>query len=236
LRCDDVHPLLTAYLDGELDAQDGSAVRGHLRECADCRQVASDGALRDGLRALPSVDPPASLWHGVRAQLADAEVRDAQRPAWRRALARWTPEVRQVAPITGVLAAAALALVVWRTNRGGEDISIQPPPVKNTHVTAAKPPMPPAPAPDNGDVTADLARDATRRTASYQEAADRLMAQVDVARTTWPADKKRELDTSLDEIRQAVAAAPAGRDRDKALRKQIRFLENALTREEVALR
>ncbi|HET9620087.1 MAG TPA: anti-sigma factor, partial [Kofleriaceae bacterium] len=92
ITCETIQPRLTAYLDGELADDSGSEVRGHLRECAACRQVARDeAALRDGLRTLPPVDPPPSLWAGVQAQLAAAEVADAHRPPWRRALARLTP-------------------------------------------------------------------------------------------------------------------------------------------------
>src|ERR1700761_6631315 len=100
ITCDTIQPRLTAYLDGELADEDGSEVRGHLRECAACRQIARDeAALRDGLRQLAPVDPPASLWAGVQAQLAAAEVADAHTPWWRRAWRRWTPvmpSLRQV--------------------------------------------------------------------------------------------------------------------------------------------
>ena len=92
MSCDDVRPRLTGYLDGELEGDRGSVIRGHLRECAACRSVAvHEAALRDELRRLPPIDPPASLWAGVQARLAEAEVADARRPAWRRALARWVP-------------------------------------------------------------------------------------------------------------------------------------------------
>ncbi len=89
--CEHVRPQLTGYLDGDVDAETGAVVRGHLRECGACRDIAqAEAALRDGLRALPTVDPPSSMWNAVRARLAEAEVADAHRPAWRRAVARWT--------------------------------------------------------------------------------------------------------------------------------------------------
>ena len=54
MTCDDVRPQLTPYLDGELEDDRGSAVRGHLRGCEACRTAADEeAALRDGLRALP---------------------------------------------------------------------------------------------------------------------------------------------------------------------------------------
>ena len=90
MKCETVREQLTSYLDGEIDDDRGSAIRGHLRGCDACRGAASDEALlRDGLRQLPPVDPPASLWAGVQRQLAAAEVADADKPRWRRTVARW---------------------------------------------------------------------------------------------------------------------------------------------------
>ncbi|MDQ3369844.1 MAG: zf-HC2 domain-containing protein, partial [Myxococcota bacterium] len=78
MKCDDVRPRLTAYLDGELEGDRGTVVRGHLRSCEACRQVASDeAALRDGLRALPTLDPPPAMWATIQAQLAASEVAEA---------------------------------------------------------------------------------------------------------------------------------------------------------------
>ena len=88
--CGQFRSQLTSYLEGELEGDRGSAVRGHLRTCEACRAVAGDEAvLRDGLRALQPIDPPASLWAGVQARLAADEVAESKKPAWRRALARW---------------------------------------------------------------------------------------------------------------------------------------------------
>src|SRR5690348_2888002 len=114
--CKTIQPRLTAYLDGELTDEHGSVVRGHLRECAECRQRASDeAALRDGLRALPALDPPGSLWSGVQARLAAAEVADARTPRWRRAVVRWTrwASLPRLAS-GGLVAAAAVVLLYWR--------------------------------------------------------------------------------------------------------------------------
>lgn len=126
--CDKIRPRLTAYLDGELADDHGSVVRGHLRECAACRQVARDeAALRDGLRSLAPVDPPPSLWAGVQARLAAEEVADARTPRWRRAAARWarwararwTPTMPQLA-VASAAAAAAIALLTLRGPRADE--------------------------------------------------------------------------------------------------------------------
>src|SRR5262245_55604797 len=127
--CNKIRPRLTAYLDGELADDRGSVVRGHLRECAACRDVARDeAALRDGLRELPAPDPPASLWAGVQARLAAEEVADARKPPWRRVAerwaqwtrrARWTPTMPQLAAAACV-AATAVAVLTWRSQRTDE--------------------------------------------------------------------------------------------------------------------
>src|SRR5439155_27132291 len=115
--CKTIQPRLTAYLDGELADDHGSVVRGHLRECSACRQIARDEAsLRDSLRTLAPIDPPASLWAGVQAKLAAAEVADAHAPRWRRLFARWTPSLPRLAT-GGLVAAAAVAVVYWHTWR-----------------------------------------------------------------------------------------------------------------------
>src|SRR5262245_39608274 len=141
--CEKIRPRLTAYLDGELADEDGSVVRGHLRECAACRDAARDeAALRDGLRALAPIDPPATMWAGIQARLAAAEVADARKPRWRRQAERWTrwttwahwsPSIPQLAA-AGLVAAAAVAMLTWRTTRNDEQAQ------------AGRMQLPPAPA------------------------------------------------------------------------------------------
>src|SRR3954471_5490394 len=129
--CDQTRPRLTAYLDGDLADDPGSVVRGHLRECAACREVARDeAALRDGLRQLPPVDPPPSLWAGVQARLAAEEVADARTPWWRRAAvrwarwarARWTPTMPQLAA-AGAPPPPAIAVLPLRSHRADEPVN-----------------------------------------------------------------------------------------------------------------
>ena len=44
MTCSQASRQLTAYVDGELDPAAGSALRGHLRECASCRSAAAHEA------------------------------------------------------------------------------------------------------------------------------------------------------------------------------------------------
>lgn len=85
MTCRDCEQQLTGYLDGDVADERGAIIRGHLRGCAACQLVANhESIIRDGLRALPSADPPADLWAAIAAQVAQQEVALATQPAWQR--------------------------------------------------------------------------------------------------------------------------------------------------------
>jgi hypothetical protein len=259
--CDKVRPRLTAYLDGELADDHGSAVRGHLRECAACRRVAGDeAALRDGLRLLAPVDPPSSLWAGVQAQLAAAEVADARKPRWRRAAerwarwaraARWTPTMRQLATASFV-GATAVALVTWR-GHSTEELVAGP--------IATLPGAPPAGSPEHrlvapaapaalaaaatapelaalasaADVTADLAAEPARTTASYDRTVVELMKLAEAQREQWSDGDRAAFDARIAGLRGAVDHAGPPRSIQRAQRSLIRYLQSAIVRDDMLL-
>lgn len=242
--CDTIQPRLTAYLDGELADEHGSVVRGHLRECAACRQSARDeAALRDGLRVLPPVDPPATLWAGVQAQLAAAEVADARRPRWRRTVARWTTSVRWApwAPATSQLAAgglaalAAVAVLTWRAHRVAE------PPSHAVVIPVAEPVAelparhPEVSVPAAGDVTADLIADPARTTASYAQVIDELTKLAKEARSGWADEGKVAFDARVAVLRAEITRATEGRSQQRAQRSLIRYLQGAVVRDDLVL-
>jgi hypothetical protein len=234
VTCDDVRVKLTAYLDGELVGDRGSAIRGHLRGCATCRHMAGDeAALRDGLRDLPPIDPPSSLWAGIQKQLAAEEVADADRPAWRRALARfvarWKPVAPQLALGSAVFAAVVVVLALHHRAAApivAEPVEVRPPDVPNT------PPPAPPPRTIEGDVTAELAADAASASASYREAAEDLVAPCMTAREHWADDRKAAFDAKLAAFRKD-AATHEGRARDKVYRAMRSYLQGVAIRDEV---
>lgn len=240
MTCDDIRPRLTAYLDGELEGDRGTVVRGHLRTCEACRQIATDeAALRDGLRALPTLDPPSTLWAGVQARLAAEEVAESNRPAWRRVLSRWSAATWRMAPrfaAGGLVAATVIALLWWRpwqrdaTPHETVVVTNNPPPVIAPQ--RQEPPAPP-PAPSAGDVTADLAAEPARVTDSYEAAATELVAEAATARATWSADRQATYDAQLVTLRAGIAAAEDGRPRQRAWRALIRYVQRAMIRDEV---
>jgi putative zinc finger protein len=241
MTCSDTRKQLTAYLDGELDADRGTVVRGHLRTCEACRDIAErEAVLRDGLRALEPVDPPPSLWANVQAKLADAEVAEAQRPAWRRALARWA---RLVSPprlaLAGTALAAAFVLVWWRhtpapepvlTDQGKTVIKSSPPPVPVAVQPLCKSIVPTPPA---ADVTADIDGEADRVTAMYcAEAENQLRA---AAAAPLRADQRKAFDARVVELRGRIDKAADARAAHKALRELIKFTAQSVARDDVAL-
>ena len=243
MTCDKTRRRLTAYLDGDLDADGGTLVRVHLRGCAACRQAASDeAALRDELRALPSLDPPASLWAGVRAQLAVAEEVEANRPWWRRALARWAPQAPRLAT-GGLVAAVAVAAVWWRTNRAGEPGTdpaapqvVVANPSPEILPAGPAPEAPRAPAceiPEAEDVTADLALDDARRSGCYAAAVRDLIEQAAEIRAGWTAAERAAFDARVAALREVVDRAEEGKPRHRAWRSMVRYVQNALVRDEV---
>jgi putative zinc finger protein len=243
MTCDDVRGRITAYLDGELEGERASAIRGHLRGCAACRTVATDeAALRDGLRALPPLDPPASLWAGVQRQLAAAEVADSRKPSWRRALARFRQILPPLTPRFGLAAVAiagSVAILAWKIHHAGapqptvahDDHHVVTPP---TPPTPTPPPPAPAPALDEQDVTAELAGLAARTTASYAETADELVKVALEQRVSWSDDRKQVFDAKLVDLRHSIDTAQQGRPRQKAYRALIHYLQRVTIRDEVA--
>jgi negative regulator of sigma E activity len=248
--CDKIRPRLTAYLDGELADDHGSVVRGHLRECPDCRGIARDeAALRDGLRALEPLDPPARLWAGVQAQLAAAEVADARMPRWRRAAerwvrwtrsARWTPTMRQLAAAS-FAGVAAIALITVRGHRADEPVAVVPGPAPE-HLAAASPaptehlaaPGFAAAAPDD-DVTADLIAEPARTTASYDRAVGELMKLAEAERARWSDGDRAAFDARIAGLRGAIAQAGQPRSVQRAQRSLIRYLQGAIVRDDMLL-
>ncbi|MDB4958750.1 MAG: superfamily protein [Myxococcales bacterium] len=238
MKCETTREQLTAYLDGELEGDRGSALRGHLRTCEACRKIAGEeAALRDGLRMLPPVDPPASLWAGVQARLATAEMADADKPAWRRTLGRWGHQI--IRPRYGALAlgvAAAATILIWRSNQHALDpapVAVDPgaviAPVPRV-VTPA-----PAPASSDVDVTADLANEAAATSQDYAAAAAELMRAAHDARGQWSDDARQTFDARVVELRHKIETADEGQKRHKAYRALIRYLQRAAVRDEVAM-
>jgi predicted anti-sigma-YlaC factor YlaD len=238
VKCEHARAELTAYLDGELDADRGSAVRGHLRTCDACRQVATDeAAVRDELRSLPTLDPPSTMWSGIQARLAKAEVADAEKPRWRLVLARWLrPVATPRFALAGVALAAAVTVLAWRASHRGHGVES---PIADVHTvpgsgTPVPVPAPAAPPPAAEDVTADLAGDVARVSTDYAHTAESLLVDAKAARESWTQERKHAFDLHVTELQQAIDHAQ-GRVQHKRYRELIRYLQRAAVYDDVAL-
>jgi putative zinc finger protein len=257
VSCDDIRPQLTAYLDGELADDRGSVVRGHLRGCSACRDAARDeAAVRDGLRDLAPVDPPASLWSGVQARLAAAEVADAERPRWRRVLSqighapesalrglRWLVVPRSAGSriaLGTLVASTAVVLAYWRTHSEvpGSTVADEMLKIQNTVAVAiqrgAQAPQP-TPTPTYDDVSEDLAADNARANARYQDAIEENEAYAQEARTHWAADRQQQFDAQVAKFRAEINAAKRGLARQHAQSEFVRYLRKAASGDPVAM-
>jgi anti-sigma factor RsiW len=230
VKCEDCRAELTAYLDGELEGDRGGALRGHLRSCGDCRAISdAESALRDGLRALPPLDPPPSMWAGVQAQLAAAEAGDAEKPRWRRTLARWLPSVPRYA--FGGLAVAAIAVLVWsrlRTHEPDEVAVVTPPPTPVEVVTAP-------PVASDEDATAALAAEPAKIADDYRQAVDELLAQAPEIAKEWTEAQRQAFATKVAALRGQAETAEVGKPSRRAWEAFVYYLEGALIRNDVAL-
>jgi hypothetical protein len=211
MTCRDVEARITAYLDGDLDATTSSALRGHLRGCAACRVLAEDHSRIAGMLAgLPPADPPAAMWEGVMAKVAEAEQADARRSRWAIFGARLWERLRpQLVPALAIGAAATVA-AVWLTTRGQGGVDGEPPtraraPVPGMEI-AKEPPI--APAAPVEDIEVVIEREILRIDALYASNVAELLELAGEERATWPAARQRAYDAELARLRSAVAAVP----------------------------
>jgi len=208
MTCRDVEPLVTAFVDGELDNGRASALRGHMRSCEACHALVEDeAAVRHAAEQLDTPEPPSSMWDGVEARLAAAEMTDARRPRmW-----LWWQGVRRPVIAGSALAAAAALAIAWLAARRDP----------RTPVRTAL-----APAPQNAPTgaadratggrsqpTVDQAfrRDVARAEASYRRSIEELRAIADEERAAWSDEyaaavdaRLAELDAALERVRAAT--------------------------------
>lgn len=241
MTCRELTELVVAYLDGELPPERATECRGHLRVCAACRSLADQHArLRDALVELPAVEPPPALWAQINARLGAEEIAASERPAWRRALARWASGLRPIAtPAALALSAGAVALGVVHL-RGSSGTGTAALTDVAARATPAPTPVPVEPPP----VVVAVGRDALDEAADRDGAADArfravtadLLALARAEAAGWPASRAKRFARDVERREQAVLAAAPGRDRERAWHELTSFLERAALGEQVASR
>ena len=72
MNCAEVLDLLSAYYDGEIDADSRSKVESHFRECAECeKELASFEKLSSLTAALEKPETPSEVWSAVESGLEE---------------------------------------------------------------------------------------------------------------------------------------------------------------------
>ena len=104
MNCSTCQPLLSAYVDEAMRADEHAAVDEHLRGCAACRVLAQDlASIRVAAGSLEPLIPPAQVWHRIAAA-AETQTRPsgfhAGWFAWR--------------PLAAMAMTAVLAAGLWR--------------------------------------------------------------------------------------------------------------------------
>jgi anti-sigma factor RsiW len=105
MRCERAQELISAHVDGELDAGDASAVAAHVETCPHCRETAADIRQIGGAMARLGREPaPPELLARVRSGLAGiAGQREGRRPSLAFGV------VRQAAALAAACVLSALA-------------------------------------------------------------------------------------------------------------------------------
>jgi anti-sigma factor RsiW len=248
MNCHRCQQQLSLYLDGDLSDDAGAMVRGHLRGCPACQQVAKqEESVRDGLRSLASVDPPAHTWQHIVERLAQHEVGLAAQP-WH---VRWWHLGKQqlltprVAVASALVAVCSMVLVMKWQRQTDVVLATQPAapaalltPSVVTTVEAQKPNVlgrsdlsQPARGAVNGpvmagDVSADLATAANQRQEALQQTINELQKEIATMRPAWTTAAAQQFDQQFDAL-NASAASASGRQREAGHRKMVAFLQNA---------
>lgn len=209
MRCKDVQRLSTEYLDGDLDPDRSSAIRGHLRTCEGCEEALEQEAeVRRAAAALePDLDPPAHLWERIQEELADAEIRDADRPRWVLALRRLAAAVapyRAHLVVAGGLGAVLFALALKHSR---DEVPVAAPLAMLSHEAAAPvsvqdvaPPLFASQRDDAGPQRTQLEqamREIRRSDRRYTTAIVELQQMVETERQRWSADKAARFDAAV---------------------------------------
>jgi anti-sigma factor RsiW len=126
MTCDDVEPLVEAYVDGELDLERALAVETHVAGCAACAaRLERTRALARTMKAAPYFRAPEALAQRVRATIpaASATVQPRRPDATRRRQQSWWPWLIPVASAAVVIVAVAAGLLFLRA--APDDVTMQ---------------------------------------------------------------------------------------------------------------
>jgi hypothetical protein len=224
MRCSHVHKRSSAFIDGDMSAEEMAAIRGHLRSCGECAALVEDErALVSAAGELESPEPPAALWQSIQERIADEEIAESEKAPWRLWLGfNWKP-------LAGAGVACAAGLVLWWSSRSDE-LHPASSARSDREVTVA------VLAPQSFQSERTSAIDEAER--DYRDTVLELREMVEGEMGAWAEvdrERYRELVRSFDDERARLGALGSSRgavrSRDPlwaSYRKEINLLEGAL--------
>lgn len=200
--CLEVQPRLSAFVDGDLDADDRIAVAAHVDACATCVGIVRDlDALRRAAASLGAIEPPPRVF----ATLAD---RAADRPGSR----QWI----QLAAAIAIVAAGAYAVV--RLDRNANRFR---PPSGNPAATVA--------VEAGGDEWRTMVTHYEEAIAALETVAKRDAGRLDPAIATTLRTNLTRVDDAIDQSRAALVtdpeSEPARDSLSESLRRKVTVLQ-----------
>jgi hypothetical protein len=109
MDCEKIIPLLSAYIDKELSAEEMAVVEQHLPLCPDCaRKLEESKAVAGAARSLGEVAPPAAFSQRLRKAVREK----IQQTSYQSASAKPVPWWQKIAPKTALGLASAAAVII----------------------------------------------------------------------------------------------------------------------------
>ena len=248
MRCTTVKNHSSAYLDGDLDAAQSSAIRGHLRTCEACQQCYEEEAILVAAASeLQPLDPPDHLWQGIVSQIADAEIADSEvagkRPV-RQAIRRIIPANWRLHAIGAASLAVAMALLYVNSDSGsqGQQASNVEPALsadeqEGQGASEQAATREPAPAVERELHSAQLALSIEEADRDYLQTIADLRTILEEERSAWTVQEAKVLDDKLANFKEVgigtrlAMSDTSVQSRDKLYahyQLEISFLESAL--------
>jgi len=202
VTCHEIGKLIDELVDGTLDAARASGVRGHARACSACAaRLAETEALVAAMSRLEPMDPPSSLWAGIRSELDRAEATDAAKPRW---WWWWQGARKQLAWGSTAVVAAGLCVGVWVWRQQQNQ-----PPAPTAVAESVERSSPPAPvaaqaAPAPMDPMDEAIAEIQHAEAEYQKAMADLETVVASEKPRWRPEVAHAFEANLASIDAAV--------------------------------
>lgn len=218
MRCEQVRPLIDAYVEGKSAPAEAARVAAHLEGCETCRREEWDlrALLHDAAELPLSIQPARDLWTGIEDRLGEQERSKTEAARFARSTGRGPAAVPRawLAAAAAVVIVAALG-ILWRTAGPGES---QDPPATTTAVPTAV-----APAADPVAVAAVPVGMADAEVA-FRQAKGEIRALVnDLSKNLSPRtvreinENLKLIDDAVREIQEALAKDPGNRELKRML-------------------